>query len=194
MEFPAAISGMHSSSRSYNNLSMAVDELVNACQEGKTLHVKTLLDEGLSPRLGLRKALEEAILHNHADIVKLLLERGVLDQCMVDSSEDECPWPLEPADTTGSLQFAAMSGKIDVVIALLEWDIRLVDCVDSLKRTALSFAARAGHIETVRVLLVATADINTVDVDGLTAVDHARAAGNRDVVELLEAELTRVKA
>ncbi|BCS30466.1 ankyrin repeat domain-containing protein [Aspergillus puulaauensis] len=173
---------------------MAVDELVSACQEGKTLHVKTLLDEGLSPRLGLRKALEEAILHNHADIVKLLLKRGVLDQCMVESSEDECPWPLEPADTTGSLQFAAINGKIDVVRALLEWDIRLVDCVDSLKRTALSFAARAGHIETVHVLLVATADINAVDVDGLTALDHAQAAGNRDVVELLEAKLTRVEA
>ncbi|OJJ06747.1 hypothetical protein ASPVEDRAFT_33023 [Aspergillus versicolor CBS 583.65] len=181
------------SSRSYNDLSMAVDELVNACQQGNTTHVKALLDGGLSTRLGLRKALEKAILNNHAEIVKLLLGRGVLDHCIL-SSEDEWPWLLEPADTTRSLQFAAVNGKTEVVTALIEWDIRLVDCVDSLKRTALSFAARAGHIETVRVLIAAAADIKAVDVYGLTALDHARAAYNRDIVECLEAEIARVKA
>ncbi len=173
------------SSRSYNNLSMAIDELVNTCQEGNTTQVRDLLNKSLSPRPGLRKALEEAILNSHPDIVRLLLEGGVLDQCVV-GSDDECHWPLEPADSTGSLQFAAINGKTSVVIALLQWHVRLVDCVDSLKRTALSFAARTGHIETVHVLLAAAADVCIVDVDGLTALDHARAAGNRDIIELLE--------
>lgn len=191
MKLPGTAVAMDSS-RSYNDLSMAVDELVNACQEGNTTLVKALLDGGLSARF-LRKALEKAILNNHPNIVKLLLERGVLDQCIL-SSEDEWPWLLEPADTTGSLQFAAVNGKTEVVTALLAWDIRLVNCVDSLKRTALSFAVRGGHIETVRVLIAATADIMAVDAYGLTILDHAREACNRDIVELLEAEIARVQA
>ena len=52
-------------------------------------------------------------------------------------------------------------------------------------RTALHYAARNGHLETVRYFLSLGADFQREDHDGLGAFEHAAADGHMDTVRYL---------
>lgn len=64
-------------------------------------------------------------------------------------------------------------------------------------RTALMSAASAGHVEIVRALLDAGANANLKDIDGKSALDHAREPAeytykdNAALIKLLQAASAR---
>ncbi|KAL4902706.1 hypothetical protein BDW74DRAFT_180407 [Aspergillus multicolor] len=168
---------------------ISADELLYAAETGDIASLTTLLDSGISPRIGLRKPLMAAILNNHSSAVKLLLQRGALDECLAVTSSEHDSFPKSD-DITCSLHFASMHGKTDVVKMLLGLGIS-VNCVDRAGRTALGVAARAGKIDLVRLLVACGADLSHVDSEGLTAVDHAAAAVEVEVIEFLRREMRR---
>lgn len=177
---------------SYNNFDITANEFEYACETGDAAFIADLLNSRASPRIGQRKPLMAAILNNHVEIVRLLLSRGAPDECLAVTA-DERALSLEASDVTGSLQFAAMHGKIDIVVALLRMGIA-VDCVDRAGRTALGFAARAGEIDIVRLLVEAGASLTKVDKEGMTALDHAAAAVEIEIIEFLRGEMRKGKA
>ena len=84
---------------------------------------------------------------------------------------------------------AAERGYATIVARLLETDID-VDHVNRLGWTALLEAVILGeggrpHIETVRLLVDAGADVDIPDGDGATALDHARRRGFTEIERLL---------
>ena len=85
---------------------------------------------------------------------------------------------------------ASDRGHVDLVRALLETEID-VNHVNNLGWTALLEAVILGdggeaHTEIVRMLVEAGADTSIADRDGVTALEHARERGYREIVRLLE--------
>ncbi len=85
---------------------------------------------------------------------------------------------------------AAHLGHHEVVARLIEGGAPL-DHVNNLNWTALIEAVVLGdggpdHIETVRALVGAGADQSIADGEGVTPLDHARARGYAEIVEILE--------
>ena len=70
-------------------------------------------------------------------------------------------------------------------------------------RTTLSYAAEIGDIEVVKAIIYKLAGtgvscqrlalINRKDMDGLTAIDIAEKAGNKEIVDLLQVEKMRME-
>jgi len=86
---------------------------------------------------------------------------------------------------------AAERGFPRIVARLLETDIQ-VDHVNRLGWTALLEAVILGdggdrHIETVRLLIDAGADVNLPDRNGVTPLDHAQRRGHEGVAAVLRA-------
>lgn len=84
---------------------------------------------------------------------------------------------------------AAHLGHYEVVQVLVDNDAPL-DHVNNLGWTALIEAVVLGdggpdHVETLRILLQAGSNRAIPDRDGLTPLDHARARGYREMVDLL---------
>jgi hypothetical protein len=84
---------------------------------------------------------------------------------------------------------AADRGHVEVIRELLKTPIR-IDHVNRLGWTALLEAVILGdggpqHTETVRLLVRAGADIDIVDPAGLTALQHARSKGFREIEAIL---------
>jgi ankyrin repeat protein len=85
---------------------------------------------------------------------------------------------------------AADRGHVEVVRRLLATEIA-VDHVNDLGWTALLEAVILGdggptHVEIVRLLLEAGADRSIADREGVTPLEHARAAGYDELIALLE--------
>jgi hypothetical protein len=123
----------------------------------------------------------------NAELVEALLERGApVDAPDVDSAG---LLSAQAVNFDSPLQAAARNGDVEIVRLVLShhpWvDHR---CCDS--PPPLGFAAAAGHLEIVRLLIEAGADPSIVasyasDLQG-TALDAARHNGHTTVVELLE--------
>ena len=89
---------------------------------------------------------------------------------------------------------AADRGHVEVIRELLKTPIR-IDHVNRLGWTALLEAVILGdggpaHTETVRLLVRAGANTDIVDPGGLTALQHARNKGFREIVAILTAKDT----
>lgn len=120
-------------------------------------------------------------------LVEALLERGApVDAPDADSAGD---LSFQAVNFNSPLQAAAEKGKTEIVHLLLKhkpWvDHR---CCDS--PSALGFAAEAGHVEIVKMLLEAGADPNikssfSRDLYG-TALDAARCNSQDAIVKILE--------
>ena len=68
-----------------------------------------------------------------------------------------------------SLQKAALTGNVDMLVAALECTATNIDAVDADGCTALMIAASNGHAALVRALCDAGADVSPTNGDGLTA-------------------------
>ena len=84
---------------------------------------------------------------------------------------------------------AADRGHVEIVRELLKTPIR-IDHVNRLGWTALLEAVILGnggaaHTEIVRLLVDAGADVSIPDGEGVTALEHARAAGYDEIVAIL---------
>ena len=155
---------------------VGTDALLRAAQAGDDEAVRSLLAAGVDP--------EDPALHTppvlaasrngHGSIVDVLLAGG--------ASPD-------PMDDGGPLSAAASTGRADIVERLLEAGAD-VDAVDSTGWSPLMWAAYAGQLPSVRLLLDQGADravrATVGEFDGATALDLAVAVGHDDVVRLLE--------
>ena len=155
--------------------------LVEAARGGHLKMVDGLLSRHANVNTGHndgRKALFEAILGAHVDVVERLLREGL----EIDAIE-----PLEGRQN--ALQAAAMNGQLEIVEMLLEngADINAA-AVDKNGRTALQAAAGEGHYTVVSFLLQRQADANAAPAknNGRTALQAAAENGHLFIItELL---------
>jgi len=86
-----------------------------------------------------------------------------------------------------ALHYAAQHGNLEIVVMLLNkgMEVNLNNC----GATPLHRAAYAGHYQCCKALLMANADINSLDTsfgDNMTAYQKAYNRGHTDIVELLK--------
>lgn len=86
----------------------------------------------------------------------------------------------------GGITRLALEGDEDGVRRMLA-EGTPVDVIDSgrFNATPLQVAARSGHLEIVKLLLDAGANVNHVDLDGFSPVTDAARAGEWNVVKIL---------
>jgi ankyrin repeat protein len=192
----------------------AQDGLIAAAERGETLVVRRLLAEGVpvNTRDGRgRTALLAATQRNHLAVARLLINEGA-DVNAKDLIQDT-PFLVAgaegrveilklmlaaDADLTSTNRFggtalipACHRGHVEAVKLLLATAIDK-DHVNHLGFTALMEAVilsdgGPNHAEIVRLLVVAGANVNIPDRDGITPLAHARQRGYGAIVAILEA-------
>ena len=90
-----------------------------------------------------------------------------------------------------SLQKAALTGNVEMLVAALECTATNIDAVDADGCTALMIAASHGHAALVHALCDAGADVSPTNGDGLTAEQLAERAGHTACIERLHREAIR---
>jgi uncharacterized protein len=188
--------------------------LVAAATAGDADEVRRLLGAGADPDdadAEGRTAITHAAYGGHAQVVRLLAEGGAdLDRQdatranpLLSTGETGYVDVLEEVlradpDLTRTNRFggtalipAADRGHVEIVRRLLETDID-VDHVNDLGWTALLEAVILGdggpaHTKIVRLLVNAGADTTIADREGVTPLEHARAAGYDEMVSVLAA-------
>ena len=190
--------------------------LIEGAAAGRVDEVERLLEEGANvattDATG-RTALVAAAYGNHVDVVERLIEAGA-DVDVEDDSQQSAfliatsevgddPRLLELTLANGAdvrsldsyngtgLIRAADRGFTAIVARLLETDIE-VDHVNRLEWTALLEAIILGdgghdHVETVRLIVEAGADVNIADNEGVTPLEHAEQAGYDEIGVILVA-------
>ena len=133
--------------------------LYEACKEGNIIRVKELLEQGVDPTVNDNVEIRIAILQNHVDVVKILLQDGRIDPTTMGN------WPI---------RHASEQGYTDIVEALLQ--DRRVDPTE-YKNAAICWAGESGHVKIVKMLLQ----------DGrVEATDNAiKYAATNEIYELL---------
>ena len=197
--------------------------LIAAAANGDTLKVRDLLGLGADVTArdpAGRTALVAAAYGNHLGTARALIGAGAdvntpdetqQSAYLIATSEvGDDPRLLELTLTAGAdvqakdsyngtgLIRAAERGHPRIVARLLEADIQ-VDHVNRLGWTALLEAVILGqggveHVETVRALIGAGADLDLPDRDGVTAFEHAERRGHEQIAGLLRAAGARADA
>jgi hypothetical protein len=135
----------------------------------------------LHPHIGINAedgrgltALHLACLHGHTAAVRFLLARG--------AAVDKATWDCKTA-----LMYAAEGGFEQIVAALLVHgaSVNLCACPPLRFFTALHYATRSGSLETVRALVQAGGQANTV-------LHYAEERGHAAIVDYLAAQLWAV--
>ncbi len=189
------------------------EALVDAATAGDESQVQRLLDAGVDPdaadAVG-RTAVTHAAYAGHAPVVRMLVDAGAdIDlqdvtraNALLSTGETGYVEVLDEVlradpDLTRTNRFggtalipASDRGHVGVVRRLLDTAID-VDHVNDLGWTALLEAVILGdggvkHTEIVRRLVAAGADASIADREGVTALEHARAAGYAEIVAILE--------
>ncbi|RYP78795.1 hypothetical protein DL769_003131 [Monosporascus sp. CRB-8-3] len=83
------------------------------------------------------------------------------------------------------LHWAAISGNIRIIRALLRSKTVQIDKPDGSSCTALHYAAKEGHVETVQALLVKGASVTATGEDSRTPLDYAAENGHDDIAAIL---------
>ena len=95
---------------------------------------------------------------------------------------------LEERFELGRLHQAASDGNLDEIRRLLQSDhIKLINVFDEMSLTPLMCAARGGHVEAVKLLIAAGADVNAYDASriGNTALNEVAGDGAFEMIEVL---------
>ena len=189
------------------------NQLRSAAEQGQAAQVRSLLDQGANrearDKMG-RTPLLLATHNNQVEAAKVLIDAGA-DVNAKDSIEDS-PYLYagarghndilkltlaHGADLTSTNRYggtalipAAERGHVDTVRLLIAAGVA-VDHVNKLHWTALLEAIILGdggqrHIEIVRELIKAGADVNLADGEGVTPLQHARQRGYKEMQVLLE--------
>lgn len=96
--------------------------------------------------------------------------------------------------SAGEIHEAATRGDLVKVKALLEKDGRLLDAKGDHEKQPMHWAAQAGHLEIVKLLLTKGAPVNCKNVISETPLHYASAMGHKEIAELLLAKGADVKA
>ena len=190
-------------------------QLIQAAEAGDTPTVLRLLQEGaaINARDAAGRTAVMAATHaNQVDTVRALLQAGA-DVNIRDNQLDN---PFLYAGAEGLLDIlkltidanadtkltnryggtalipAAERGHIEIIKELLTRTDVDINHVNRLGWTALLEAIILGeggerHIEVVRLLIEAGADVNLADSHGVTPLRHAKQRGQQRIVELLQA-------
>jgi hypothetical protein len=150
------------------------EELFEAVWVGDAAKVSKLLRRGANPNAKEDGStpLHLAVLKEHADIAKLLLEHGA---------------DVNAKDKYGGtpLHRAVLTEDADVVTLLLEHGAD-VNAKDKYGGTPLHLAAAKGHADIARLLLEHGADPSIKDNEGSTPLDIARRKGYAVVARVIE--------
>ncbi|MBU1043580.1 MAG: ankyrin repeat domain-containing protein [Candidatus Omnitrophica bacterium] len=120
--------------------------------------------------------LHMAAINGNEEITRMLLEQGA----MVDGKIHSAYCPLTPL-----MQCCYQSGNPGVVRLLVNYRANVNAINPSNQFTPLIYAAAYGHLEAVKILLEANADINARDNKGKTATDYAQQYKRTEVLALL---------
>jgi uncharacterized protein len=120
--------------------------------------------------------LHMAAANGNAEITRILLEHGA----KVDGVVLSAYCPLTPL-----MQCCYQSGNSEVVRLLVNSRANINAVNPTNKFTALIYAAAYGHLEAVKILLNAGADISAKDNKGKTAADYAQEYKRTEVLALL---------
>ena len=149
-------------------------QLLEACKDGDTVEVKSLMQNGApftTDWLGT-SPLHFAAQYGHADTTEVLLKAGVSRDTR--TKVDRTP-----------LHIAAQEGHVDIVSLLITYGADL-DAKDLLRMTPLHWAVERGHRDVVECLLANGADANCVSKFDKTPLDIAYEVGRNDLVPLLQ--------
>ncbi len=83
------------------------------------------------------------------------------------------------------IHIAAYKGNLDLLKALIENDLKLLDERDAFGQTPLLLAAEKGHTDSVDYLISKSADLNAVNSEGKTALYLATVGNYSAMVKLL---------
>ena len=124
--------------------------------------------------------LHEAVMHGHVEIVRALLANGARKNARASMAKCRSVQPsggkIASEHVKGGhvpLHFAACSGQVEVVHALVEAGANVNILGGSRAETPLHIASRHGHTSVMLALLRRRADINAGDRDNRTALHAA---------------------
>jgi uncharacterized protein len=146
-------------------------KLIEACKNGDSDSVTSLLQQGASPDAftpdephGGMTALRWAVIRNHLNVVKVLLEAGA-------------DVNAKSADGITVLMVAAATGNTEMVGLFLDKGAE-IDAQCSRGTTALMSASEEGNVDIMRMLLERGAAVNTKTLKGATALVQACIIGS----------------
>jgi tetratricopeptide (TPR) repeat protein len=142
-----------------------------ACKGNLTL-ASVYVEHGANVDLadnGKMSPLSCAVMHEHANVVKLLLDHGANVEVK------------NPYGHTTPLQDAAHANDVSTVKLLIEKHANL-EATDSDGKTPLLIASSRGNTQVVKLLLASHADESAKDSKGESAIDLATQAGRCDAV------------
>ncbi len=149
--------------------------LMIASMHGYIEMINLLLDNGADINHQDRinwNALMKAADKGHADVVARLLERGA-DYTITDNNG------FNP------LTLAAKAGHSATVEIILQLEDINVDALDQKNRTALFYAVQRKHLDVVRVLVDAGANINEADINHTSPLMLAEQNHDDEILEIL---------
>uniref|UniRef100_A0A665VFS9 Euchromatic histone-lysine N-methyltransferase 2 n=1 Tax=Echeneis naucrates TaxID=173247 RepID=A0A665VFS9_ECHNA len=120
----------------------------------------------------LRTPLLEAIINNHFEVARYLVQNGA------------CVYHVEDDGYTG-LHHAAKLGSLEIVSMLLETGQVDVNAQDSGGWTPIIWAAEHKHVDVIKALLNRGADVTINDKELNVCLHWAAYAGNVDIAELV---------
>lgn len=149
-------------------------QLLEACKEGDTVEVKSLMQNGApftTDWLGT-SPLHFAAQYGHSETTEVLLKAGVSRDTR--TKVDRTP-----------LHIAAQEGHLDIASLLLKYGADS-NAIDLLRMTPLHWAVERGHRDVVECLLVNGADSNCISKFDKTPLDIAYENGRNDLVPVLQ--------
>jgi ankyrin repeat protein len=141
--------------------------------------LEVLLSKGV--KLEKEFALLWAIRDGKGKAVPVLLAHGAVPNIM-------------NQDGTPAILLAAEAGETEAVKAFIAHKATLDHPSKAQNLTAMAAASHAGHLEVVRMLVEAGANMEAVDNFGMTPLAHATVLGKADVVEYLLSKGANAKA
>jgi ankyrin repeat protein len=175
---------------------LGVTPLWAASENGNEELVRRLLEAGANPNAALLKGetpLMVAARSGAAGVVKMLLDKGANPNARAARDQTALMWAV--SQRHAAVVRLLLAGGADVHARSATWSQMMAvpphghpgynRMIPHGADTAILFAARAGDLESAKLLVAAGANVNDQDAAGISATALAAHAGHRDVVAFL---------